>query len=589
MQDHILTFCVKGSIIDVVLDSGIAAVNERSDRMASVNWQKMTKQSAGAMIRHNGKKERVEGNHTNKHIDKNKSELNIYIGADDYNEMYQAMLKRVDEVDKLYPPLKKLKANERIICESLEYKCPQAIYDLGYDSAVKFFNDVHKMFIDFFGAENVHGSCVHFDEVHDYVDPKTKHTYTSLPHAHSLVSCYVEWEEDIKKGGKKTGEKRKRKGINGKNFEKRERYNKLNKKIDNYCLKEFGIHFMTGEQAQKKTVELLKSESELAEANLKVQAAQEQLRSEQQAIEELRTEHQQYRELKVSKENLAQNIKVKSGGIFGSKEETVTMSKADFDTILEQSTAYVANYDKIKVADERLAELKEREEELEIQKKLFEKNKKDSFEKAYNKQREAEALISEYKEKVALSNGYLADAQWKYTEQEHLNEIHQNAKQALEQRNQEVATLKSQIAEQEKRHDGEISALKLNKKTEVDVLSAKIQALQEELHEKESTIERWHKGISATMLRTAAVINILKQVLCSKAIPDKEYAMIKSIKVYSEEIIDGLPKKSELRKKIDKALETDYVPQVLNDLNNKIYEEIQEEKKERHQTRGMTL
>ena len=316
--------------------------------MASVNWQKMTKQTAGAMKRHNGKKERTDGNHTNKHIDKSKSHLNVYIGADDYDQMYKAMLKRVEEVDKIYPPLKKLKADERVICESLEYKCPQAIYDLGYDSAVKFFNDVHKMFIDFFGAENVHGSCVHFDEVHDYVDPKTNHTYTSLPHAHSLVSCYVEWEEDIKKGGKKTGEKRERKGINGKNFEKRDRYNKLNKKIDDYCLKEFGIHFMTGEQAQKKTVELLKSESELAEANLKVQAAQEQLRSEQQAIEELRTEHQQYRELKVSKENLAQNIKVKSGGIFGSKEETVTMSKADFNTILEQSTAYVANYDKIK-------------------------------------------------------------------------------------------------------------------------------------------------------------------------------------------------------------------------------------------------
>ena len=51
--------------------------------MASVNWQKMTKQAAGAMKRHNGKKERVEGNHTNKHIDKSMSHLNIYIGADD--------------------------------------------------------------------------------------------------------------------------------------------------------------------------------------------------------------------------------------------------------------------------------------------------------------------------------------------------------------------------------------------------------------------------------------------------------------------------------------------------------------------------
>lgn len=557
--------------------------------MASVNWQKMTKQAAGAMKRHNGKKERVEGNHTNKHIDKSKSHLNIYIGADDYNEMYKAMLKRVDEVDKLYPPLKKLKADERIICESLEYKCPQAIYDLGYDSAVKFFNDVHKMFIDFFGAENVHGSCVHFDEVHDYVDPKTNHTYTSLPHAHSLVSCYVEWEEDIKKGGKKTGEKRERKGINGKNFEKRDRYNKLNKKIDDYCLKEFGIHFMTGEQAQKKTVELLKSESELAAANLKVQAAQEQLRSEQQAIEELRTEHQQYRELKVSKENLAQNIKVKSGGIFGSKEETVTMSKADFDTILEQSTAYVANYDKIKVADERLSELDEREKELEIQKEYFEKNKKDSFEKAYKKQREAEALISEYEEKVALSNGYLIEAEDKYRTQVELNERYDIARNQLEKERNKSSDLASQLEKKEKKYKDEMASLTQHHQTEVNALSAQIQKLQEKLNEKETIIEKLQKGIYSTMLRTAAVINVLKQVLCTKDIPEKEYAMIKSVKVFSDETIDALPKTSESRKKIDKMLEAGFVPQLLKDLSNKIYKEMQEEKQEQNQSRGMSL
>ena len=68
--------------------------------MASIDWCKATLQKAGAMKRHNGKYERVNGNHSNTDIDKSKSHLNIYIGADDYAPMLEKVKARIKEVDK---------------------------------------------------------------------------------------------------------------------------------------------------------------------------------------------------------------------------------------------------------------------------------------------------------------------------------------------------------------------------------------------------------------------------------------------------------------------------------------------------------
>ena len=247
---------------------------------------KHTKQSISAMRKHNGKEERENYNHENKNIDKSKSHLNIFIGADDFQEMYEAMLQRVAEVDAQYPPLRKLKYDERIICEILEFKCPKAVYEKSYEVSVRFFYDVHEIIKNYFGAENVHGCCVHFDEIHEYTDSQTREKEMSLAHGHELVSCYCEWTEEIKKAGKNTGDKRERKGINGKNFEKRSRYNELNKLVDDYCLKTYGIHYMTGKEARHKTVEILKAETELVDKQIQVEQEQKKLEKVRQQREE---------------------------------------------------------------------------------------------------------------------------------------------------------------------------------------------------------------------------------------------------------------------------------------------------------------
>ena len=226
-------------------------------KMASVNWQKQTKQKAGAMNVHLGKKERVEKEHSNPDIDKSKSHLNIYIGCDDYQEAYQKMCKHTDEVDKLYPP--KRVAKDRVICESLECPCPMEIFNQGRSE--EFFKGLHEIYCKSFGEENVHGTSVHLDEMHLYKD-KDGIEKMSLPHSHTLVSCYAEWQD---KDGK-------RQGINGKNFEKKSNYNKLNNLIQDYCKETFGVDFLTGETPQKKSVEVLKAEELEHEIRAKQQA-----------------------------------------------------------------------------------------------------------------------------------------------------------------------------------------------------------------------------------------------------------------------------------------------------------------------------
>lgn len=219
--------------------------------MASVNWLKMTKQRAGAMKTHNGKEERVQRNHSNPNIDKNKSNLNYYIGCDDYVDAYQAMCRRVEEVDKIYPPKRERK--DRKICVSLEAKCPQSIFDEGRHE--EFFEKTYQLFQNFFGAENVHGSCVHLDEMHPYIEDGVKKM--SLAHSTTLVSAYTEWTE------KESGEKRK--GISASKLESRARLTALNRAMCDMVRREFGVEYNTGEKAKHKTVEQLKAQSELEE------------------------------------------------------------------------------------------------------------------------------------------------------------------------------------------------------------------------------------------------------------------------------------------------------------------------------------
>lgn len=220
--------------------------------MASANWLKATTQKAGAMKKHLGQKERETGKHSNPDINTSLSKLNYAIGCSDYAEALAQMKARTKEVDEVLPPKRVRK--DRVTCCFLELPCPREVAEQGKSD--EFFLKAHQLYEEFFGKANVHGTFVHKDEVHEYT-AKDGSIRTSLEHAHTLVSAFVEG-----------------KGINGKAFETRAKIKALNTAMDEMCVREFGVHLNTGERADRKSVETLKQESEarqeLGELNKRV-------------------------------------------------------------------------------------------------------------------------------------------------------------------------------------------------------------------------------------------------------------------------------------------------------------------------------
>lgn len=211
--------------------------------MASANWMKCTTQKAGAMKKHLGQKEREQGNHSNKDINKELSKNNYAIGCGDYAEALEHMKRRTAEVDKLIPPKRIRK--DRVTCCFIELPCPLTLTERGLSD--DFFAKSYQTLTDFFGSENVHGGFVHKDEVHTYTD-KNKKRKTSLEHVHVLVSAYTP-----------------EKGINGKAFETKARLKALNNELDDMCFRSFGVRLNTKEKPENKSVERLKEETELRE------------------------------------------------------------------------------------------------------------------------------------------------------------------------------------------------------------------------------------------------------------------------------------------------------------------------------------
>lgn len=239
--------------------------------MASVNWQKANVQTIGAMSKHNGKEEREKLNHSNTDIDKSKSYQNIYIGADDWAQMADKVSGRITEVDRDHPPIKVTK--DRVTAFLLYVPVPLEIEKQG--RAAEFLQKSYDTICSFFGSENVGGLVGHFDEKHNYIN-KDGEEIESLIHGHVPVAAYCEWTEDVTKNVKqengkykkvKTGEKRERCGINGKNCSSKQRLQELNRLMDKMCIDFFGVSYNTGEHIKGKTVEELKKESQIAELN----------------------------------------------------------------------------------------------------------------------------------------------------------------------------------------------------------------------------------------------------------------------------------------------------------------------------------
>ena len=254
--------------------------------MASANWMKATTQKAGAMKKHLGQIERIQGNHSNKDIDKSLSVNNYSIGCSDYAEALVSMKRRTKEVDAVIPPKRIRK--DRVTCCFIELPCPRRLTQCGQSD--DFFKLAYDELCAFFGNENVHGGFVHKDEVHRYVD-KDKKMRVSMEHMHVLVSAYTP-----------------EKGINGKAFETKSRLKTLNDNLDDMCVKQFRVKLNTKETPEHKSVERLKEETQLRNDAFLLQRDVNTLNVQKQklseTLDEFRKEYQEKSEelLKKNKE-----------------------------------------------------------------------------------------------------------------------------------------------------------------------------------------------------------------------------------------------------------------------------------------------
>lgn len=92
-----------------------------------------------------------------------------------------------------------------------------------------------------------HGMEIHVDEVHGYYDRNKHEQCMSLEHAHGVATPFVEG-----------------KGVNAKGFMTKANLSRATQVIDEMCLKEFGISYRTYADPQHKSIEELKSETNIA-------------------------------------------------------------------------------------------------------------------------------------------------------------------------------------------------------------------------------------------------------------------------------------------------------------------------------------
>lgn len=216
---------------------------------------------AKAMIRHADTDERLKHEHSNKDIDKSKTELNTSLYDLSYTEMCEIYDQRVQQYQS--NATRKLRSDAVTLLDaivSVPAYLDDALIDLWISDVVQKINDHYK-------ADVVLDAKIHRDEIHDYVDPTTHKIVTSRVHAHIFMFPEVNQR------------------LNCRDFTNRKNMTSLNREIDKMTRNLYNCRFLTGEQAVDRdflTVEQLKCKSN----NAALMKQTKKLKSEKRDVSE---------------------------------------------------------------------------------------------------------------------------------------------------------------------------------------------------------------------------------------------------------------------------------------------------------------
>lgn len=125
---------------------------------AIIRNAKLTRVQAMGAYKHN---ERKTKNHSNKNIDKSKTELNYYLKK---NEL--SYIKEFDKMKEEYDLKGQIRSNSNIMCEMV-FTSDQKFFDeIGYEESKRYFNESYKFICNYknLGEQNIISAVVHMDE-----------------------------------------------------------------------------------------------------------------------------------------------------------------------------------------------------------------------------------------------------------------------------------------------------------------------------------------------------------------------------------------------------------------------------------------
>lgn len=253
--------------------------------MSSVNWQKLKGASeVKAKMRHNDKDLRKVGNHSNPHIDKSKTHLNLSLDGLKYSERCKRYDKRVKECKS---HMKRVRS-DAVTCIGLNIKLPGAIAESPYEIQKAWCEDCYRIVKEFVGEENIVSATADFDEIHKFYNPDTNQFETSR--AEIDVKFVPAIDEKL----------------NAKAWQTKGTMGALNRKIEDMTQKLYACCFMTGKGGKNVPTEVLKTQSAKAEAQLMldaVNALKDDLEADREAFEEQKSKWAQERENELKMQN----------------------------------------------------------------------------------------------------------------------------------------------------------------------------------------------------------------------------------------------------------------------------------------------
>lgn len=333
--------------------------------MASVNLKK--EQIRTGRIIGTNHMDRVKENdtrsHSNKNINPELSSGNFHVGCNSFKEAMDNAEKRLKEVDKVLPP-KRLK-KDRIEVLLVNIPCPREITEQGRTK--EFFDKVNDCMKEYFGEENWHGMEVHVDEVHGYYDRVKHEECMSLEHAHGVATPFVEG-----------------KGVNAKGFMTKANLSRATQVVDEMCLKEFGVSYRTYQDPQHKSIEELKSETNIARNEMQkvidtqnkmidqnrdtIVKQTDKITENQMEMMELDTALQDMRSENRSLQTANENLKMENESLrtaLGEKNQSFNKLYNEYETMLDKNNGLKKSIKKL---------LKEQQSQLETLENLTKNN-----------------------------------------------------------------------------------------------------------------------------------------------------------------------------------------------------------------------